>query len=317
VILLGFLIGKDRRRNQFLDESDNQNLDQVSFNVAQQEKEKLADLNTYDNDVQPSVVLTGRDRVLAKITRDILVEHKHADVELVLSPSKSEEILTISNTASSARDLVMEQIASRRQHDKREHAVNSQIEPITIQESLNKAEICLAYAEVSLAIQLLQPIVLKNSDNIAAKLMLAEAYCLNQQQQDFIILAQELLQCLQIDSIEWQKLQGFAHRIAPLHPDFSSDPEFTLSNSGSNIQVDIQAVTIKRNSQAENNLEDDASLEDDLEMEDCATQLDLAKAYIAMGDNQQAQQALNNVINLGDENQRQQAHQLLVQLANS
>jgi pilus assembly protein FimV len=57
--------------------------------------------------------------------------------------------------------------------------------------------------------------------------------------------------------------------------------------------------------------------DDDFVIEDCATQLDLAKAYIAMGNTEQAQQALNAVINLGDESQRQQAYQLIVQLANS
>jgi pilus assembly protein FimV len=95
-----------------------------------------------------------------------------------------------------------------------------------------------------------------------------------------------------------------------------------VESKPSNSQQEITEKELMQN--AQNNSHDkfqdsfhDSSEEDDFEIEDCATQLDLAKAYVAMGDVEQAQQALNDVINRGDEAQRQQAYQLLVQLASS
>ena len=73
----------------------------------------------------------------------------------------------------------------------------------------------------------------------------------------------------------------------------------------------------KVENKSQNTSHGDFDQDEDFEIEDCATQLDLAKAYVAMGDVEQAQQALNDVINRGDEAQRQQAYQLLVQLASS
>ena len=381
VILLGFIIGRDRRRNQFLESSQQASLDPQQ---------------AYKIEALPLGEMTGRDQVLAQITHNIShqsasqVGNMIADINMrelddvvvqevsletvqsspAHSQQQEQQILTTADSTLSARDLVMAQIASRRQSVKEANILETDLAELELMEAVNKAEIYCAYGKYAQAITCLQPMFELYPDNIAFQLMLAEVYCLNQQENEFIKLAEQLLPRLQVGSREWKKLQGFSHRIVPHHSAFHPDPDIVgleadlqtqshkqlqnktekqseaqsryrsdsqvstpenertpkyhvfVESKPSNSQQEITEKELMQN--AQNNSHDkfqdsfhDSSEEDDFEIEDCATQLDLAKAYVAMGDVEQAQQALNDVINRGDEAQRQQAYQLLVQLASS
>ncbi len=365
VILLGSIIGRDRRSNKFLEGSQDVPLNQQQV---------------YEIDTLPLVEMTGRDQALAQITHNISNQtmtqesSKVADINIrkfdgdtvqEVSPEttqstttdsqqQEQQVLTTANSTLTARDLVMAQIASRRQNDAESGISEDGLAQLEFNEVLNTAEIYLAYGQHAKAIACLQAMLRSYPDNTSIKFVLAEAYCLNDQQGDFVSLAEELLQLLPADSLEWKKLQGFAYRVAPLHPTFHSNPDIIKLDAGINSTMDyaeeiesgsrsdkqkqssvntasddeiafMQGVNnnsknsrkFKVENKSQNTSHGDFDQDEDFEIEDCATQLDLAKAYVAMGDVEQAQQALNDVINRGDEAQRHQAYQLLVQLASS
>jgi pilus assembly protein FimV len=66
-------------------------------------------------------------------------------------------------------------------------------------------------------------------------------------------------------------------------------------------------------------LGDEMDLEEDMGLPDSedevSTKLDLAKAYIDMGDNDGAKSTLEEVMNEGDDNQKKEAQDLLSQIS--
>ena len=333
VILLGLIIGRNQRRGQFRNQV-----------VGDAQGQLFTPKVSSEIDSLPALTWTDRDQVLAKITQQSVtanmtvsetssinkagaVSARYVDSqESTMTQSHQQETLTTIGTALSARDLVMAQIAMRRRHAAKEETYVSQAKPLSAEEIIEKAKIYIAYGKYAQAITILQSHLHNEPEDIAVKCHLVEAYCLNHQAQEFVLLAEDLLNDLQVNSLEWKKLQGYAYRIVPDHAGFQFDPGIVQSEkqtqtSGVHVQYLEPNITVNDSSEgiedtATKHSVDSVEQDDDFVIEDCATQLDLAKAYIAMGNAQQAQQALNTVINLGDESQRQQAHQLLAQLAN-
>ena len=326
VILLGLMVGRNQRRNQFRNQFINEAPEQLFVQRAENKIDSL-----------PEMIWTDRDYVLAKITHQAVASDVETDIksnfadlyssESMLAEFDSQESLISTGSVLSARDLVIAQIAARRRNVEKEETDVSQVKWLSSAEIIERAKVLMAYGKYAQAIADLQLTLQHDSEDIAVKCQLAEAYCLNHQTQDFLLLAEDLQPCLQVNSLEWKKLQGYAYRIVPEHSGFEFDSSIIQ------LEVEKQPSQVDAQKHEPSNVANDSFLDtdnitdndsvnsveqdDDFVIEDCATQLDLAKAYIAMGNTEQAQQALNAVINLGDESQRQQAYQLIVQLANS
>lgn len=330
VILLGLMVGRNQRCKQRRNQFRHQFVDQAQEPLVSRQAR-------YELDNLPTITWTDRDVVLAKITRQAVVDDFETDTTANVADSysavtHSAEIdspknLSTTGTAVSARDFVMAQIAMRRRHVVKEETHVSQIKPLSSEEIIAKAKIFMAYGQYPQAITLLQSAVENNPEDIAVKCLLVEAYCYNRQTQDFLLLAEELQACLEAHSLEWKQLQGYAYRLVPEHSGFQFDASITQSEVEKQLSiVDAQQPDacqvgndslVDTDDTIENDADNEFEQDDDFALEDCATQLDLAKAYIAMGNTEQAQQMLNEVINQGDVSQRQQAYQLLLQLANS
>ena len=330
VILLGLIIGRNQRCNQRRNQFRHQFVDQAQGPlVSRQAGCELDNL--------PTITWTDRDVVLAKITRQAVVDDFETDITANVADSysvvthsarfNSQQNLSTTRTGVSARDFIMAQIAMRRRHVVKEETHVSQTKPLSFEKIIEKAKILMAYGLYAQAISVLQSAVENHPEDIAVKCLLVEAYFYNRQTQDFLLLAEELQACLQAHSLEWKQLQGYAYRLVPEHSGFEFDTSIIQSEVEKQVSIveaqkpdachDGNDSLMDTDDTIENDADNEFEQDDDFALEDCATQLDLAKAYIAMGNTEQAQQMLNAVINRGDVSQRQQAYQLLLQLANS
>jgi pilus assembly protein FimV len=97
-------------------------------------------------------------------------------------------------------------------------------------------------------------------------------------------------------------------------PDFSADLNSGLTNDLDFVADDTaEQPTISENDSATALVDDDATLEilQEATMTEVGTKLDLARAYIDMGDPDGARSILNEVLAEGSEAQSQEAQQLL------
>ena len=98
--------------------------------------------------------------------------------------------------------------------------------------------------------------------------------------------------------------------------DLSMDMEEVSGDDGLSLDMEDQGADIVQLDTGSDDIDLDGELDEDIfsNVDEVGTKLDLAKAYVDMGDSDGARSILDEVLEEGDDSQKQQAEELLQQM---
>lgn len=207
---------------------------------------------------------------------------------------------------------------------------------------LAEADVYISYGFYQQAEELLNEGLSKDPNNLLYKVKLAEIYSADKRSDDFISHLEGFASNMNKKSPEWGKIAAVGAALVPTHALFASDNASELDDDSvqkvgisegdksstevidSGVISDFRVASEDMEDFDTDDLDDDNSLDftfaDDYEfanpsvIEEVGTKLDLAKAFVDMGDEDAAKETLTEVMEQGDQAQIQQAKELLDKL---
>ncbi|MGB7931261.1 MAG: FimV/HubP family polar landmark protein [Gammaproteobacteria bacterium] len=216
---------------------------------------------------------------------------------------------------------------------------------------LTEADVFIAYGRVQQAEEVIKSALQSDPDNDDLKMKLIEIYHAAGNSDAFDARAAELRETVDEDDPDWQRVASMGYELSPANPlyqmaisqspvrdgevDFdmdlagmeeSTDGSETDNAAGDDIgleydtdakSIDDTAVNIDFNLDELNPEEEEEDLAEGLlqESDEIGTKLDLARAYMDMGDPDGARGILEEVIEEGNNEQKTEAENLISQLA--
>ena len=214
-----------------------------------------------------------------------------------------------------------------------------------ITDPVKEADIFLAYGRVQQAEDVVMDGLEKDPKNMDLKLKLLEVYHAAGNTEAFNLHAQNFRNLVTEDDSNWQSIAIMGYEMAPDNPLYKAVGNDAASGNGVDFDMDLSGMDNTRNEAApagealgvdyaesdggqntlpdslEFNLDELGDNEEDASeglldsTDEVSTKLDLARAYIDMGDPDGARSILEEVLNEGNDEQKSEAELLFAKLA--
>ncbi|MEN8108048.1 MAG: FimV/HubP family polar landmark protein [Pseudomonadota bacterium] len=214
-----------------------------------------------------------------------------------------------------------------------------------ISDPVKEADIFLAYGRVQQAENMVMDGLEKDPKNMDLKLKLLEVYHAAGNTEAFNIHAQNFRNLVTEDDSNWQSIAVMGYEMAPENPLYKAVGNDAVSGNGVDFDMDLSGMDNTRNEAVpagealdvdyaesdggrntlpdslEFNLDELGDDEEDASeglldsTHEVSTKLDLARAYIDMGDPDGARSILEEVLNEGNDEQKSEAELLFAKLA--
>ena len=209
-------------------------------------------------------------------------------------------------------------------------------------EPVTEADVYLAYGRIQQAEDVLQAALEKTPDNAELRIKLLEVYHAGGNKAAFDQAASQFRGSVAADDSQWLRVAAMGYALSPENELYSpaaankqnaGDMDFDMDLSGMDDLVENTDTTKETDTgdlglelpeSMEFNLDDvDEVIEDEEDAseglldnaDEIATKLDLARAYMDMGDTEGAQSILDEVMDEGNEEQKREAEDIISQLA--